>query len=43
MSSITARFSMTASIPREDVASFLLHEVEARRFIGRTPMITPDK
>ena len=36
---ITDAYPMTASIPREDVAKFLLQEIEAPQFAARTPMI----
>jgi hypothetical protein len=33
---------MTASIPREDVAAFMLSEIEAPQFSARTPIIAAD-
>jgi putative NADH-flavin reductase len=36
----TARYPATATIPREDVAAFMLEELERPQFSGRTPMIT---
>jgi putative NADH-flavin reductase len=37
---LTEHFGVTARIPREDVAAFLLEELEAPRFRAQTPMIT---
>lgn len=37
---ITNRYRATDSIPREDVATFMLREIEADRFSVRTPVIT---
>lgn len=37
---VTDRYPMSANIPREDVAAFILRELEAERFSTRTPMIT---
>jgi hypothetical protein len=37
---ITDRYHATSSIPREDVAAFMLQELENERFTARTPMIT---
>jgi putative NADH-flavin reductase len=37
---ITDRFRATASIPREDVAAFVLSELERSSFGSRTPLIT---
>jgi putative NADH-flavin reductase len=37
---ITDRFRANSSIPREDVAAFMLQELENDRFSARTPMIT---
>ena len=37
---LTARYPATATIPREDVADFMLREMESPRFSERTPMIT---
>jgi putative NADH-flavin reductase len=37
---ITTSYPATASIPREDVAAFILRELESRQFTERTPMIT---
>jgi putative NADH-flavin reductase len=37
---ITHRYPMTAAIPREDVAAFMLREIESQQFTARTPMIT---
>jgi putative NADH-flavin reductase len=37
---ITDRFRATSSISREDVAAFMLQELESERFSARTPMIT---
>jgi hypothetical protein len=37
---LTDRYAITASIPREDVAGFMLRELEAARFTERTPIIT---
>ena len=36
----TDHFPMTASIPRTDVAAFILRELEAARFVDRVPIIT---
>lgn len=36
----TTRYPATATIPREDVAPFMLEEVERPQFSTRTPMIT---
>jgi putative NADH-flavin reductase len=36
---VAARYALTASIPREDVAAFMLRQVEADTFIARTPII----
>lgn len=36
----TTRYPATAMIPREDVAAFLLEELERPQFSARTPMIT---
>lgn len=36
----TDRFPMTASIPRADVAAFMLRELEVARFADRVPIIT---
>ena len=37
---ITNRYGATDSIAREDVSTFILHEIEADRFSARTPIIT---
>ena len=37
---ITSTYPATASIPRADVAAFMLAELEAAGFSSRTPMIT---
>lgn len=37
---VTTRYPATAAIPREDVAAFILSELERPRFSSRTPMIT---
>lgn len=37
---ISDRYPATASIPREDVAAFMLQELERARFTERTPIIT---
>ena len=37
---VTDRFPATASIPRADVAAFMLGELEHPQFTDRTPMIT---
>jgi putative NADH-flavin reductase len=37
---LTTSFPMTASIAREDVAAFMLGQLEASSFVDRTPMIT---
>jgi putative NADH-flavin reductase len=37
---VTTRYPATAMIPREDVAAFMLRELESPRFSARTPMIT---
>jgi uncharacterized protein YbjT (DUF2867 family) len=37
---VTSAFGVTATIPREDVAAFMLHELESSSFTARTPMIT---
>jgi biliverdin reductase / flavin reductase len=37
---ITDRYPATAGIPREDVAAFMLRELESPQFTERTPMIT---
>ena len=39
-SRLTDRYPMTASIAREDVAAFMLAELERPQFSKRTPMIT---
>jgi uncharacterized protein YbjT (DUF2867 family) len=36
----TERYPATATIPREDVAAFILEELERPQFSSRTPMIT---
>jgi putative NADH-flavin reductase len=36
----TDRYPATATIPREDVAAFMLEELERPQFSARTPMIT---
>ena len=36
----TTRYPATATIPREDVAAFMLDELERSQFTARTPMIT---
>jgi hypothetical protein len=36
----TDRYPATATIPREDVAAFMLDELERPEFSSRTPMIT---
>ena len=36
----TGRYPATATIPREDVAAFMLEELERPQFSSRTPMIT---
>jgi biliverdin reductase / flavin reductase len=36
----TERYPATATIPREDVAAFMLEELERPQFSSRTPMIT---
>jgi putative NADH-flavin reductase len=36
----TDRYPATATIPRQDVAAFMLEEVERPQFSARTPMIT---
>jgi putative NADH-flavin reductase len=36
----TTRYPATATIPREDVAAFMLAELERPQFSSRTPMIT---
>jgi len=36
----TTRYPATATIPREDVAAFMLQELERPEFSARTPMIT---
>jgi putative NADH-flavin reductase len=36
----TTRYPATATIPREDVAAFMLEELERPQFSSRTPMIT---
>jgi putative NADH-flavin reductase len=36
----TERYPATATIPREDVAAFMLEELERLEFSSRTPMIT---
>jgi putative NADH-flavin reductase len=36
----TTRYPATAAIPREDVAAFMLQELERPQFTARTPMIT---
>jgi putative NADH-flavin reductase len=36
----TSRYPATATIPREDVAAFMLQELERPQFAARTPMIT---
>lgn len=37
---ITDRYPVTATIPREDVAAFMLRELERPSFSARTPVIT---
>jgi putative NADH-flavin reductase len=37
---ITNRYPATAGIPREDVAAFMLRELERQQFTERTPIIT---
>ena len=37
---IATRFGVMDSIPRSDVAAFMLHQIEQPQFCQRTPMIT---
>jgi uncharacterized protein YbjT (DUF2867 family) len=38
-SSEDARMSLTASISREDLAFFVLEQLESSKFVGRTPAV----